>query len=57
MSNPFRWICIGACTLVAGVAIGEYTRARAQAGAPSAPTRRPFAKPGTPRKPERLRRT
>ncbi len=52
MSNPFRWICIGACTLIAGVAIGGDTRARAQA---EAPARRPFAKPGTPRKPERLR--
>jgi aminopeptidase N len=50
MSNALRRICIAACALIAWDA-----PARAQGGAPAAPARRPFAKPGTPRKAERLR--
>ena len=57
MSNPFRRIRIGrSALLVAAVGlIGRRSPGAAQAAAPPAPPRRPFAKPGTPRKPERLR--
>jgi aminopeptidase N len=55
MSNPFRRIYIGACTLIACGLIARDIQAQTQGGTPTAPTRRPFAKPGTPRKTERLR--
>ncbi len=55
MSNPFRRICIGACTLIAYGSFAGDVRAQARGGAATAPARRPFAKPGTPRKAERLR--
>jgi aminopeptidase N len=55
MSNPFRRICIGACALTACILMATDLRAQAQGGTPTAAARRPFAKPGTPRKPERLR--
>jgi aminopeptidase N len=55
MSNPFRRIGIGAWAVAACVAIAAEARAQAPGGRPSAPARRPFAAPGTPPKPERLR--
>jgi aminopeptidase N len=55
MSNPFRWICIGAWALLAGGAIASDARAQAPGGTPTSTARRPFARAGTPRKAERLR--
>jgi aminopeptidase N len=55
MSNPFRWICIGVGTLIVGGMIAGDHQVRAQSSAPTAPARRPFAKPETQRKAERLR--
>ena len=49
MSNPFRRICIAACDPIAAVGlIAADAAAQARGGAPTAPARRPFAKPGTP---------
>ncbi len=55
MSNPSRWMSIGAMALVAGVAIAGDVRAQATGSTSAPPARRPFARPGTPRKAERLR--
>jgi aminopeptidase N len=55
MSNPFRWICIGVLALIACVAAANDAAAQSRGRGPAPPARRPFAKPGTPRKPERLR--
>ena len=55
MSNPFRRIRTGAWLLLACIAMIDDARAQARSGQPAAPSRRPFARAGTPRKPERLR--
>src|SRR5262249_40757906 len=53
--NPFRRTGLGAWALIACLAIAQDARAQARGGQPASPSRRPFARPGTPRKPERLR--
>jgi aminopeptidase N len=55
MSNPFRWICLGAWILFACGVVAPDARAQVRNGTPTPAARRPFAKPGTPRKAERLR--
>lgn len=55
MSNPFRRIVVGALIVVACGLTATDVRAQARGRAPAAPARRPFARPGTPRKPARLR--